>query len=76
MRPVGGWMPLRDSVIRAVMQKGPEIALRPFRSAGGAAGYLTGGVPSALPKIASICTSASIGSAAVPTARNAGAPVK
>ena len=53
-----------------------EIDLQPFRSSDAQASYLIGGVPSALPKMASICTNASMGSAAVPTARNAGVPVK
>ena len=53
-----------------------EIDLQPFRSSDAQTSYLIGGVPSALPKMASICTSASMGSAAVPTARNAGVPVK
>ena len=65
-----------DGSMYSRRKKRLEIDLQPFRSSDAQASYLIGGVPSALPKMASICTSASMGSAAVPTARKAGVPVK
>ena len=58
---------------RALAMVGTDFAA-PCHGQGAGRGHAVGGVPSALPNTASICTRASLGSADTPMTRRAGTP--